>query len=143
MQNRGKHRTFEAQASHRKTSALKLSHDVALHIGNVFCYKSFRHTVLCRAIKNKNSNFREFRSFMGQLGAENDVFIFRALHVGASFPPLSLECLPLIYECFMFLEFCLKLFIKIAIDENVFFSLNSREIAENDGFWSEMGVNRG
>ena len=80
---------------------------------------------------------------MGQFGAENDVFIFRALHVGVSFPRLFLECLPLIYECFMFLEFWLKLFIKIAIDENVFFSLNSREIAENDGFWSEMRVNRG
>ena len=80
---------------------------------------------------------------MGQFGAENDIFIFKALHVRASFPRLFLECLPSIYECFMFLEFWLKLFIKIAIDENVFFSLNSREIAENDGFWSELEVNRG
>ena len=98
---------------------------------------------MCRAIKNKNSNFREFRSFMGQLGAENDVFIFRALHVGASFPPLSLECLPLIYECFMFLEFWLKNFIEISPDENMFFSVNSREITGNHGFSSEIVVNRG
>ena len=108
-----------------------------------FMQKKFQRTVLCRAVKNKNSNFREFRSFMGQFGAENDIFIFKALHVRASFPRLFLECLPSIYECFMFLEFWLKLFIKIAPDENVFFSLNSREIAENDGFWSEMRVNRG
>ena len=108
---------------------LKLSHDLLLSIGYVLCKKSFQRTVLCRAVKNKKSNFREFRSFMGQFGAENDIFIFKAIHVRPNFPRLFLECLPLICECFMFLEFWLNRFIKIAPDENVFLSLNSREIA--------------
>ena len=43
----------------------------------------------------------------------------------------------------MFLEFWLNLFIKIAVDENVFLSLNSREIAGNEGFSKQMGVNGG
>ena len=114
--------------------APKLLHSLPLHIGNVFCEKSFWPTVLCIEIKNKNSKFREFRPIMGEFGAENDIFIFRALHVRRSFPRLFLECLPSIYECFMFLEFWLKLFIKIAVDENVFFNLNSREAVENTWF---------
>ena len=68
---------------------------------------------------------------MGEFRAENHIFIFRALHVRPSFLPLSLECLPSIYVCFMFLEFWLNLFIKIAVDENVFLSLNSQEIVAN------------
>ena len=43
----------------------------------------------------------------------------------------------------MFLEFWLNLFIKIAVDENVFLSLNSREIAGNEGFSKKIGVNGG
>ena len=36
--------------------ALKFLHDLLLHVGNIFCKKSFWRTVLCREIKNKNLN---------------------------------------------------------------------------------------
>ena len=124
-------------------TSLKLPHHVVLPIGYVFCKKSFWRTALCREIKNKNSNFRELRTFMGQFRAENHIFIFRALHVRPSFLRLSLECLPSIYVCFMFLKFWLNRFIKIAPDENVFFSLNSREIAANRAFQSKLEYFRG
>ena len=127
VQNRGKLQSLKLLAFHRNTCWLWNFYTIFYYIlGMFFVKKSFWRTVLCREIKNKNLNFREFRQIMGQFWAENDIFIFRARHVRPSFPRLSLECLQLIYECFMFLEFWLKLFIKIAPDKNVFFSLNSR-----------------
>ena len=140
----GKLRKLEASASHRKTSLRWSFHTMLYYLlGMFFCKKSSGSTALCREIKNKNSNFREFRTFMGQFWPANHIFIFRALHVWASFLRLSLECLPSIYVCFMFLKFWLNRFIKIAPDENVFLSLNSREIAANRAFQSKLYYFRG
>ena len=43
----------------------------------------------------------------------------------------------------MFLEFWPNRFIKIAVDENVFFSVNSREIGGNTRFGYELAVFEG
>ena len=140
----GKLRKLEAQASHRKTSLRSNFHTIFYYLLGMFFVKNVFYVLLCvEKEKIKTRNFVNFVQLCENSEPKITFFIFRALHVQPSFLPLSLECLPSIYVCFMFLEFWLNLFIKIAVDENVFLSLNSREIAVNEGFSKKIGVNGG
>jgi len=101
---------------------LKLSEVVTVYVGKVSCKRSFWCTVLYRPIKNKMLIFREFVPIMRFSEQKIWFFIFRALMIYGIGPSLPLECFPLIGGRFMFLEFWLKLFIKIPPGENMIFT---------------------